>query len=71
MFYSDLHKLHEELKGIRKSFFFFVFIYKLYLLDLLHHENIWLDTLQNKIYTTATSGADAEETSEELDVNFF
>lgn len=37
--------------------------------DLLHHENAWLDTLQNKIYATAHTGADAEETSEELDVN--
>lgn len=50
-FYSDVYKLHEELK------------------DLLQEENLWLDNLQNKIYSTTSGGADAEETSEELDVN--
>jgi len=37
--------------------------------DLLQEENLWLDNLQNKIYSTTSGGADAEETSEELDVN--
>lgn len=37
--------------------------------DLLRQENHWLDTLQNKIYGNTYASADAEETSEELDVN--
>ncbi|CAF2858218.1 unnamed protein product [Rotaria sp. Silwood2] len=49
IFYTDLYKLHEELK------------------DLLYHENIWLDTLQNRIYTTGNTNVDLEDASEELD----
>lgn len=41
----------------------------LFRLDLLHQENVWLDTLQTRIFSSATDGADAEEISEELDVN--
>ena len=37
-------------------------------LELLTRENIWLDSLQNRIYSTSGSGADAEDASEELDV---
>ena len=67
-FYTDVHKLHEELKGIcpmkdfRSTNFFFP-------ADLLQRENVWLDTLQNQIYASAHTSADAEETSEELDVS--
>ncbi len=39
-------------------------------LDLLHQENVWLDTLQNKVFSSSNSGADAEEIAEELDVKF-
>ncbi|CAF3670938.1 unnamed protein product [Adineta steineri] len=49
IFYSDIYKLHEELK------------------DLLYRENIWLDTLQNRIYAQSHAGVDAEETAEELE----
>jgi hypothetical protein len=40
-------------------------------LDLLHQENVWLDTLQNKVFSSSNNGADAEEISEELDVKSF
>jgi len=39
-------------------------------LDILHQENVWLDALQNKVFSSANNGADAEEISEELDVRF-
>ncbi|CAF1590315.1 unnamed protein product, partial [Adineta ricciae] len=44
-------------------------VYKLHeeLKELLTRENIWLDSLQNRIYSTSNSGADAEDASEELD----
>ncbi|CAF4320996.1 unnamed protein product, partial [Rotaria sp. Silwood2] len=35
--------------------------------NLLHQENVWLDTLQNKVFSSSNDGADAEEISEELD----
>ena len=35
---------------------------------MLHQENVWLDTLQNKVFSSSNNGADAEEISEELDV---
>jgi len=35
--------------------------------DLLQRQNVWLDQLQTKVFSSSSHGADAEETSEELD----
>lgn len=66
-FYTDIFTAHEELKSnlIHKIK---IKIQKIFFLDILHQENVWLDTLQNRVFTTSNNGADAEEISEELDV---
>lgn len=48
---------------------FYTDIYALHedLKNILHQENVWLDALQNKVFSSANNGADAEEISEELD----
>lgn len=66
-FYSDSHQLNEELRGM--EYFLRSQTNIACCLDLLRQENHWLDTLQNKIYGNTYTSADAEETSEELDVN--
>ncbi|CAM2708186.1 unnamed protein product [Rotaria socialis] len=44
-------------------------LYKLHeeLKELLYQENVWLDALQNRIFTPVNHNADAQEASEELD----
>ncbi|CAF3539694.1 unnamed protein product [Rotaria sordida] len=56
-------------KRVDSKVIFYTDLYKLYeeLKDLLYHENIWLDTLQNRIYTTGNTNVDLEDASEELD----
>ncbi|CAF3444628.1 unnamed protein product [Rotaria sp. Silwood1] len=56
-------------KRVDNKVVFYTDLYKLYeeLKDLLYHENIWLDTLQNRIYTTGNTNVDLEDASEELD----
>lgn len=67
-FYTDSHQLNEELRGT-KSLPHIPISHLNLISDLLRQENHWLDTLQNKIYGNSYASADAEETSEELDVN--
>ncbi len=69
-FYKDIYTLHEELKSKDNKVNLFRSSNFEFLLDLLHQENVWLDTLQNKIFSSTNNGADAEEISEELDVRF-
>ncbi|CAF3292012.1 unnamed protein product [Rotaria socialis] len=56
-------------KKVDTKVVFYTDIYTLHeeLKNLLHQENVWLDTLQNKIFSSTNNGADAEEISEELD----
>ncbi|CAF3672349.1 unnamed protein product [Rotaria sordida] len=56
-------------KKVDTKVVFYTDIYTLHeeLKNLLHQENVWLDTLQNKIFSSSNDGADAEEISEELD----
>ncbi|CAF1587705.1 unnamed protein product [Rotaria magnacalcarata] len=56
-------------KKVDTKVLFYTDIYTLHeeLKNLLHQENVWLDTLQNKIFSSTNNGADAEEISEELD----
>lgn len=76
-FYTDIHTLHEDLKSKVKSkkdssLSLSVSSSSSFLssrLDILHVENVWLDALQNHVYSSSNNGADAEEISEELDVS--
>jgi formyltetrahydrofolate hydrolase len=73
-FYTDIHTLHEDLKSTR-SIDMLIDIVRMRSsclhVDLLHQENVWLDSLQNKIYSSINNGADAEEIAEELDVKYY
>ena len=65
-FYTDLYRLHEELKSRLVRVKAHATLVRS---GLLQEENIWLDQLQNRIYTTTSSSADAGEIAEELEVN--
>ncbi|CAF4861262.1 unnamed protein product, partial [Rotaria sp. Silwood1] len=56
-------------KKVDTKVVFYTDIYTLHedLKHLLHQENVWLDTLQNRVFSSSNDGADAEEISEELD----
>lgn len=70
LFYTDIYALHEDLRSNDLHERILSIHQISLLLDLLHQENVWLDTLQNRIFSSSNSGADAEEISEELDVSF-
>ncbi|CAF1402030.1 unnamed protein product [Adineta steineri] len=56
-------------KKVDTKVMFYTDIHELHedLKNLLHQENVWLDGLQNKVFSSSNNGADAEEISEELD----